>query len=58
MTGARTNLVAKAQINRNDFGVGRGLAVQVAASPMVTIKIDLEAVQQAVEVQEAVATAK
>ncbi len=48
----------KAQINCNDFGVGRGLAVQVAASPMVTIEIDLKAVQQSAQVQEAAATAR
>ena len=56
----RAGLKAWAQINRTDFGVGRGAAVQLAASPMVTIEIELEAVQQAVEVQEAavIATAK
>jgi len=56
LMGARTGLTAKATINRNDFGVGRGAAVQLAASSMVTIEIELEAVQQAVEVREAVAT--
>ena len=56
----RAGLKAWAQINRTDFGVGRGAAVQLAASPMVTIEIELEAVQQAVEVQEAavIATAQ
>jgi polyisoprenoid-binding protein YceI len=54
----RTNLTAKATINRTDFGVGRGAAVQLAASSMVTIEIELEAVQQAVEVREAVALAE
>ena len=60
LMGARTGLVAKATINRNDFGVGRGAAVQFVASSMVTIEIDLEAVQQAVEVREAavIATAQ
>jgi len=53
LMGARTGLTAKATINRNDFGVGRGAAVQLAASSMATIEIDLEAVQQAVEVREA-----
>ena len=57
LIGARTGLTAKATINRNDFGLGRGAAVQLAASSMATIEIDLEAVQQAVEVREAVATA-
>ncbi len=55
--GAHTSLTAKATINRHDFGLGQGLAVQFAASEMATIEIDLEAVQQAVEVREAVATA-
>ena len=50
-------LRASAQINRTDFGVGRGAAVQLVASPMVTIEIELEAVQQAVEVQEAAVNA-
>ena len=50
---AHTGLTAKATINRNDFGVGRGAAVQLVASSIVTIEIDLEAVQQAVEVREA-----
>jgi polyisoprenoid-binding protein YceI len=50
---ARAGLTAKATINRNDFGVGRGAAVQLAASSIATIEIDLEAVQQAVEVREA-----
>ena len=58
LMGARTGLTAKATINRNDFGVGRGAAVQLAASSIATIEIDLEAVQQAVEVREAVATSQ
>ncbi len=58
MMGMRTGLRASATINRNDFGVGRGATVRVAANLMVTIAIDLEAVQQSVEVQEAVATAE
>ncbi len=29
--GTRTRLVAKTQINRRDFGVGQGAAVQVGA---------------------------
>ncbi len=48
----RTNLTAKATINRHDFGLGQGAAVRFAASSLVTIEIDLEAVQQPVEVQE------
>ncbi len=58
MMGMRTGLRASATINRNDFGVGRGAMVRVAANSMVTIEIDLEAVQQSVEAQEAVATAE
>ncbi len=58
MMGMSTSLRASATINRNDFGVGRGATVRVAANLMVTIAIDLEAVQQSVEVQEAVATAE
>ncbi len=49
MQGARTGLSAKATINRHDFSLGQGAAVRFAASSMVTIEIDLEAVQQAVE---------
>jgi len=52
----RTGLTASATINRLDFGVGQGAAVRFAASSMVTIEIDLEAVQQSVEMQEAVST--
>jgi polyisoprenoid-binding protein YceI len=54
--GMRTGLRALATINRNDFGIGRGVGVRLAASSMVTIEIDLEAVQQSVEAQEGVAT--
>ena len=53
---SRTDLTAKTTINRRDFGLGQGAAVRFAASSMVTIEIDLEAVQQSVEVQEAAAT--
>ena len=56
--GVSAGLTVKAQINRNDFGVGQGVAVQLAASSMVTLEIELEAVQQSVEVREAVATAQ
>ncbi len=51
--GVRAGLRASAQINRTDFGVGRGAAVQLATSSTATIEIELEAVQQAVEVREA-----
>lgn len=56
--GSRTPITAKATINRNEFGVGRGAAVQLAASEIVTIEIDLAAVQKSVEVQEAMAIVK
>jgi len=58
MMGGRTSLTAKAKINPNDFGLGRSKAVQIAASSMATIEIDLQAVQTSMEVQEALATAK
>lgn len=54
----RTGLTAKAQINRKDFGLGQGMAVQFAASEMATIEIELEAVQESVEVRETAATAE
>jgi polyisoprenoid-binding protein YceI len=56
LMGARTGLSAKATINRHDFSLGQGAAVRLVASSMVTIEIDLEAVQQSVEMQEAVAS--
>ena len=52
MMGVRTGLSASATINRHDFSLGQGAAVRLAASSMVTIEIDLEAVQPAVEPQE------
>jgi polyisoprenoid-binding protein YceI len=58
LMGMRAGLRASATINRSEFGVGRGAAVQLAASSMVTIEIELEAVQQAVEMREAAATAE
>jgi polyisoprenoid-binding protein YceI len=48
MMGMRTGLRASATINRLDFGLGQGVVVRLAASSMVTIEIDLEAVQQSV----------
>jgi len=47
--GAPTSLTAKAKINRKDFGLGQGMAVQFAASETATIEIDLEAVQTAAQ---------
>jgi len=54
--GAHTGLSAKAKINRHDFGLGQGMAIQFAASEMATIEIDLEAVQT--PAREAVALAE
>ncbi|MFL5667558.1 MAG: YceI family protein [Ktedonobacteraceae bacterium] len=56
MMDTRAELTAKATINRYDFGLGQGAGVRLAASSMVTIEIDVEAVQQSVERQEGVAT--
>lgn len=56
--GARTGLTAKAKINRNDFGLGQGMALQFAASEMVTIEIALEIVQTSAQAREAVAIAE
>ncbi len=56
--GANTGLTAKAKINRNDFGLGQGMALQFAASEMATIEIDLEAVQTSAQAREAVAIAE
>jgi polyisoprenoid-binding protein YceI len=58
MMGVRTGLRASATINRHDFGLGQGAAVRLAASSMVSIEIELEAVQQSVEVQDAVGAAE
>jgi polyisoprenoid-binding protein YceI len=56
--GTHIALTAKAQINRNDFALGRGAGVQFAASPIVAIEIDLQAVQKSAEVQEVMAISK
>lgn len=56
MMDTRAELTAKATINRHDFSLGEGAGVRLAASAMVTIEIDVEAVQQSVERQEGVAT--
>jgi polyisoprenoid-binding protein YceI len=44
---ARTSLTARATMNRNDFGLGRGMMVQSAAGKTATIEIALVAVQKA-----------
>ncbi len=56
--GTSTSLAAKAKINRHDFGLGQGMAIQFAASEMATIQIDLEAVQTSAQAREAVALAE
>jgi polyisoprenoid-binding protein YceI len=55
---APTSLTAKAKVNRHDFGLGQGMAVQFAASEMASIEIDLEAVRTSGQVREAVALAE
>lgn len=54
--GSRTGLSMSATINRHDFDLGQGVALRFVASSMVTIEIDLQAVQQSIEMQEAAAT--
>jgi polyisoprenoid-binding protein YceI len=44
---ARASLNARATMNRNDFGLGRGMLVQFAAGKTATIEIALVAVQKA-----------
>ena len=53
MLGVRAGLSASATINRHDFSLGQGVLVRFAASSMVTIEIELELVQQAVEEHDA-----
>ncbi len=49
-----TGLTATAKINRNDFGLGQGLAVRFVASELAAIEIDLD--QTSARVREAVVT--
>ena len=56
MMGTRTGLRASATINRRDFGLGQGVTVRLVASSIVSIELDLEAVQQSMEMQDAAAT--
>ena len=54
MMGLRAGLTAKTKINRKEFGMEFGLvaeASQVAVSDTVTIEIDLEVTQKAVEAE-------
>jgi len=48
----RASLTARATINRDDFGLGRGMIVQSAAGKTATVEIALVAIQKAVEVPE------
>ena len=48
----RAALTAKATINRDDFGLGRGMMVQSAAGKTATVQIALVAIQQSVKVPE------
>jgi polyisoprenoid-binding protein YceI len=56
MMSMRTGLSMSATINRRDFGLGQSVALRFAASSMVTIEIDLQAVQQSIEMQVAAVT--
>jgi polyisoprenoid-binding protein YceI len=51
-TGVNTlaDLTARATINRDDFGLGRGMIIQLAAGKTATIEIALVAIQQSVKV--------
>ena len=44
---ARASLTARATINRDDFGLGRGMMIQSAAGKTATVEIALVAVQKA-----------
>jgi polyisoprenoid-binding protein YceI len=48
----RAGFTARATINRNDFGLGRGMMVQSAAGKTATVEIALVVIQKAVEVPE------
>jgi polyisoprenoid-binding protein YceI len=54
---AHASLTARATINRDDFGLGRGMMVQAAAGKMATVEIALVAVQKAGKESEAVVKA-
>jgi polyisoprenoid-binding protein YceI len=55
---ASASLTARATMNREDFGLGRGMMVQSAAGMMATIEIALVAVQKASKESEAVVKAR
>ncbi len=48
----RASLTARATMNRNDFGLGRGMMVQSAAGKTATIEVALVAIQKPVKVPE------
>jgi polyisoprenoid-binding protein YceI len=48
----RAALTARATMNRHDFGLGRGMLVQLAAGKTATVEIALVAIQQSVKVPE------
>jgi len=54
---ARTSLTARATMNRDDFGLGRGMMVQSAAGKTATVEIALVAVQKAGKESETVVQA-
>ena len=49
---ARASLTARATINRDDFGLGRGMMVQSAAGKTATVEIALVAVRKSARVPE------
>jgi polyisoprenoid-binding protein YceI len=54
----RTALAAKATINRDDFGLGRGIMVQSAAGKTATVEIAVVAVQKSVKAPETATKAR
>jgi len=50
---ARASLTARATLNRDDFGLGRGMLLQTAADKMATVEIALVAVRKEVKTPEA-----
>jgi len=57
-SNARASLTARATINRDDFGLGRGMMVQSAAGKTATVEIALVAVQKARKESETVVKAR
>ncbi len=48
----RASLTARATMNRDDFGLGRGMMVQSAAGKTATIEVALVAIQKSVKMPE------